>query len=66
MRAVMATRPEDDATGEFRVLLPDGRVRAFTSLFRPVRDAAGNLTGLRGTVKDVTEDAARRGGPAPL
>ena len=46
---------DGDTTGEFRVLLPDGRVRAFTSLVRPVCDAAGTLTGLRGTVKDVTE-----------
>jgi PAS domain S-box-containing protein len=55
MRAVMATHPEADTTGEFRVLLPDDRIRAFSSLLRPVCDAAGNLTGLRGTVKDVTE-----------
>jgi PAS domain S-box-containing protein len=55
MRAVMATRPGEDTTGEFRVLLPDDRIRAFSSLLRPVCDAAGNLTGLRGTVKDVTK-----------
>ena len=55
MRAVMATRPDEDTIGEFRVLLPDDRIRAFSSLLRPVCDAAGNLTGLRGTVKDVTE-----------
>ena len=55
MRAVMATHSGEDKTAEFRVLLPDDRIRAFSSLLRPVCDAAGNLTGLRGTVKDVTE-----------
>jgi PAS domain S-box-containing protein len=55
MRTVMATHPGEDQSGEFRVLLRDDRIRAFSSLVRPVCDAAGNLTGLRGTVKDVTE-----------
>ncbi len=55
MRTVMATHPDKDTCGEFRVLLPDNRIRAFSSLLRPLSDAAGNLTGLRGTVKDVTK-----------
>ena len=55
MRAVVATRPSEDMTCEFRVLLADDRIRAFSSLLQPVCDAAGTLTGLRGTVKDVTE-----------
>jgi len=55
MRAVWTTHPDDNATAEFRVLLPDGRVRIFSSVFRPICDEAGLRTGLRGTVKDVTE-----------
>jgi PAS domain S-box-containing protein len=55
MRAVWTTHPDDHTTAEFRVLLPDGRVRIFSSVFRPICDEAGLRTGLRGTVKDVTE-----------
>jgi PAS domain S-box-containing protein len=55
MRAVWTTHPDDNATAEFRVLLPDGRVLILSSVFRPICDEAGMRTGLRGTVKDVTE-----------
>jgi PAS domain S-box-containing protein len=55
MQAVMGHQPEDDEGVDFRVKLPDGRVRALSSIVRPIRDAAGTATGLRGTVKDVTE-----------
>ncbi|MEA2245558.1 MAG: hypothetical protein QOH46_87, partial [Solirubrobacteraceae bacterium] len=54
MRAVMTTSPEENAKTEYRVLLPDGQVRIFASVFRSIRDEAGIPTGLRGTVKDVT------------
>jgi PAS domain S-box-containing protein len=40
---------------DFRVLLPDGRVRAWSSHVRKVHDAVGVQTGIRGTVEDVTE-----------
>jgi PAS domain S-box-containing protein len=55
MRAIMSTAPEDNATAEHRVLLPNGRVRTFAAVFRSIRDEHGVPTGLRGTVKDVTE-----------
>jgi PAS domain S-box-containing protein len=55
MKAAMAREPEDGQTAEFRVELPDGRTRAFSSIVRPVRDADGIVTALRGTLMDVTE-----------
>jgi PAS domain S-box-containing protein len=55
MRALMITSPEDNESTEHRVLLPNGRVRTFASVFRSIRDDDGTPTGLRGTVKDVTE-----------
>ena len=55
MRAIMSSAPEDNATSEHRVLLPNGRVRTFAAVFRAIRDEHGTPTGLRGTVKDVTE-----------
>jgi PAS domain S-box-containing protein len=58
MASVMTTRPDDDATAEFRVRLPNGRVRELSSVFHSIRDAAGVAKGLRGTVKDVTEARA--------
>jgi PAS domain S-box-containing protein len=58
MRAVMSTHPDDDTTAEFRVRLPDGRVREFFSVFHVIRDEAGVATGVRGTSKDETEARA--------
>jgi len=55
MQALMAA-PEDDQTADFRVQLPDGRVRALSSVIRMRRDEAGIAVGVRGTVKDVTEE----------
>jgi PAS domain S-box-containing protein len=55
MRAIMSTAPEDNASTEHRVQLPNGRIRTFASVFRSIRDDHGIPTGLRGTVKDVTE-----------
>jgi PAS domain S-box-containing protein len=45
----------DEEPAEFRVLLPDGRVRDYSSHVRKVHDEAGLQTGIRGTVEDVTE-----------
>jgi PAS domain S-box-containing protein len=59
MTTLITMRPEHDVTAEFRVVLPGGRIRALSSFVRPLRDEAGVPTGLRGTVKDVTEE--RRG-----
>ena len=58
MRVVMRTHSDDDTTAEFRVRLPDGRVRVFVSVFHAIRDDAGVATGLRSTVKDETEARA--------
>jgi PAS domain S-box-containing protein len=58
MLAVMSTHPDNDTTAEFRVRLPDGRVRVFLSVFHVVRDEAGTATGVRGTSKDETEARA--------
>ncbi len=58
MRAVMGTPPDDETTAQFRVRLPDGRVREFFSVFHAIRDDAGVATGLRGTVKDETDARA--------
>jgi PAS domain S-box-containing protein len=55
MRALMTTSPEENASTEHRALLPDGRVRVFASVFQSICDSEGSPTGLRGTVKDVTE-----------
>jgi PAS domain S-box-containing protein len=55
MRALMATSPDENASTEHRVLLPDGSVRVFASVFRSIRDRDGRAMGLRGFVKDVTE-----------
>jgi PAS domain S-box-containing protein len=46
----------NEESADFRVLLPDGRIRALSSRVRPVRDEAGAKTGVRGTCKDVTEE----------
>jgi PAS domain S-box-containing protein len=59
MQTVMSTQPDDGATAEFRVRLPDGGVHVLSALLRSIRDEAATPTGLRGTVKDVTE--SRRG-----
>ena len=47
---------------DFRFVLADGRAIWLHAVSRPVRDAAGRVTGFRGTVQDVTErkDAERR------
>jgi PAS domain S-box-containing protein len=58
MHSVIATLHDGDASAEYRVRLPDGRIRAFAAVFHTIRDEAGNPTGLNGTVKDVTEARA--------
>jgi PAS domain S-box-containing protein len=55
LRELILTRLEDGGRTEFRVVLPDGRVRILSAVVRPLRDADGRPTGLRGTVLDVTD-----------
>jgi PAS domain S-box-containing protein len=44
-----------DSDGDFRILMPDGRIKHVHSIAHPVKDAAGNLAEIVGTVIDVTE-----------
>jgi len=44
-----------DSEGDFRIMMPDGGIKHVHSIAHPVRDAAGNLTEVVGTVIDVTE-----------
>jgi two-component system, cell cycle sensor histidine kinase and response regulator CckA len=44
--------------GEFRVVPVSGGVRVVSSAFQELRDADGNLLGLRGVLQDVTEQKA--------
>ena len=45
----------EKAEAEFRYPQPDGQVRWINAVSVPVRDAAGRITRLRGTLQDVTE-----------
>ncbi len=42
-----------------RVVRPDGSVRVLDTVGEPTRDAAGHVTGLIGTCRDVTEERRR-------
>ena len=55
MRAVMATHPDDRHDRRVPRVAAGRPHPGFSSLLRPICDEAGNRTGLRGTVKDVTE-----------
>src|SRR6201987_5223567 len=41
--------------GDFRIVLPDGTTKYLHSIAHPVRDEAGQLTEITGTVVDITE-----------
>jgi PAS domain S-box-containing protein len=43
-----------DSEGEFRIVLPDGRIKHLHSIARPVMDESGELTEIIGTVMDIT------------
>ena len=58
MQSIQAIVPKGDGTVEYRMQLPDGRIRAVSAVFHTICDEAGEPTGLRGTVKDVTEARA--------
>jgi PAS domain S-box-containing protein len=58
MQSVMAIVPDEDASVEYRLQLPDGRIRVVSAVFHTICDEAGETTGLRGTVEDVTEARA--------
>ena len=51
-----ATQKDDvDSIGDFRIVLPDGRIRHFHSIAHPVRGESGEVVEVVGTVLDVTE-----------
>jgi C4-dicarboxylate-specific signal transduction histidine kinase len=43
-----------DSEGEFRIVLPDGRIKHLHSIARPVMDESGELIEIIGTVMDIT------------
>jgi PAS domain S-box-containing protein len=44
-----------DAEADFRIVLPDGRIKHLHTIAHPVMDEAGEITEVIGTVMDVTE-----------
>jgi PAS domain S-box-containing protein len=54
-RTESARKDQVDSIGEFRVILPDGRVRHIQSLAHPVSDEFGQVIEVVGTAVDVTE-----------
>jgi PAS domain S-box-containing protein len=45
----------ENSEGDFRIVLPDGRVKHLHSIAHPVRDGSGEIREVVGTVMDVTE-----------
>jgi PAS domain S-box-containing protein len=45
---------------EFRIVRPDGAIRWMNAVCEPVRDAAGRLSRIRGTVQDITARQEQR------
>jgi PAS domain S-box-containing protein len=56
-RAKMETTQKDwvDSQADFRIVLPDGRIKRLHSIAHPVMDEYGEITEVVGTVMDVTE-----------
>ena len=50
-----AFRDYQPTESEFRYRMPDGRLRWIGAVSAPLRDAAGKVIGLRGTLQDITE-----------
>ncbi|MBI2420163.1 MAG: PAS domain S-box protein [Ignavibacteriales bacterium] len=46
------------ATGTVTLAIPDGNVRTFEVVLIPILNGAGNLTGIRGVNRDITEKLA--------
>jgi PAS domain S-box-containing protein len=44
-----------DSEGDFRIVLPDGKIKHLHSIAHPVIDESGEITEVVGTVMDVTE-----------
>jgi len=56
-RAKMETTQKDwiDSQADFRIVLPNGRIKRLHSIAHPVMDESGEITEVIGTVMDVTE-----------
>ncbi len=48
-------RERADSEGDFRIVLPDGRIKYLHTIAHPVPDESGEITEVVGTVMDVTE-----------
>jgi PAS domain S-box-containing protein len=54
-QAKMETTLKEDSEFDWRIVLPDGRIKHLHSIARPVMDASGEITEIVGTLIDVTE-----------
>ena len=61
-RAKMETTQKDwvDSQADFRIVLPNGRVKRLHSIAHPVMNESGEITEVVGTVADVTEQWTAR------
>jgi formate hydrogenlyase transcriptional activator len=61
-RAILETTQKErvDSEGNFRIVLPDGRIKHLHTIAHPVTDASGEITEVVGTVMDVTEQHEAR------
>jgi PAS domain S-box-containing protein len=55
LKAKMETTLKDDSEFEWRIVLPDGRIKHLHSIARPVMNESGEVTEIVGTLMDVTE-----------
>jgi len=54
-RAERESTLKDDSEVDFRIVLPDGRIKHLHSIAHPVMDESGETTEIVGTLMDVTE-----------
>jgi PAS domain S-box-containing protein len=54
-RAELETTLKEESEFDWRIVLPDGRIKHLHSVAHPVMDEAGEITEIVGTVIDVTE-----------
>jgi len=58
---IEATEPEKmEPDGDFRIVLPDGRIKHLHSIARPVTNESGQVVEVVGTTMDVTEQHTAR------
>jgi PAS domain S-box-containing protein len=54
-KAKMETTLKEDSEFDWRIVLPDGRIKHLHSIAHPVMDESGEITEIVGTLMDVTE-----------